>query len=318
MDASTSDVTNAGPLPEALAGVSRDTLDKDLETLGRATRSGESYDFGIDEGVMPVMDQLNIQPILQTNQLGLTSDNLRRSDNASAIFGRVPDFGSSRDVRESAQEPLLPLVPRSNRGRQTGDKTFLKRNSMPTPPVPKGRKKEKETKKDIVFEKSDSSCSGDFVRDFDSQLELFRKEMILEFQQALDKAHPGSKLVIIDGKMVISSIKEERKSQSSLVDQETVETIEEVKKEIILKPECSPSEETICQDLCAHEDLTVSIKSVVKNKIVKITLTDYTQVGDDPDDLMTPFKRYLKDKNLIKKAHILYDLKTIKKLIPEL
>lgn len=317
MDNSTSDVTNAGPLPEALAGISRDTLDQDLDTLGRATRSGESYDLGVDEGIMPNIDQLNLRPILQTDQLGLTSDNIRRADNASAIFGHVPDFGSSRDIQRSPHNPILPLVPRGDRGRQAGNKIINRKSQLQTASFPKGKKKEKEPKKDIVFEKNDSSCSGDFIRDYDSKLELFRQEMMSEFQLALDQAHPGSKLVIISGRMVITHFKEETESQTSSLDNHLEENIDEIKAETAVKTEPSPSVETICPDLPNHKELIISIKSIIKNKIVKITLTDYTEMRDEQDDLMTPFKRYLKDKNLVKKAHILYDLKTIKKLLPD-
>lgn len=331
MSSTPNDVAEAGPLPEALENIRKGNLDLELAALTKSTRSSSFYDMGMDDGMVPNMELLNNNPILQTSQLGLSVDNRRDLNNPSAIFGSVPDFGSPNSAPTNPQSAtgLTPLKKQHRqvavgRGRASlkdqkplaSDRTTLRPGSS----RPTGKQKFSNELSagcsEYVSDRSDSSLSGDYPRDDEVPNSVLRTKMMEEFQEALTRAHPGSILKLIDGRMVIETIKED--IMSSMGTQPTISLAQtpegRTQKHTSWNPEVKKSESqaTLCPTWSPPGDVWVSVKSIIKNKLIRVNLTDFVQIEEDLDNLLVPFKRYLKPKNLISKAHIIYDLGTLR------
>lgn len=336
IDVSSADMPDISALQQSVVLLGS-SLDQALRARSEKESSLEEYTLGQNDDQILVGSDISRTPIISTTGLSLSTDNFRTPENKSAIFASSNVFNSQS----------IPAV--SSAGSSTG--TTPKKVVYPKQQKKQKREPQRVAWKYIEAhresKKNSSDCSsskGDGSTEYLSGGEPANEErselvdvgygpvpvdvaeaqkslyalMIKSFRHALSEAYPEAVLNVIKGQMVISkptvpSVGTENTSQEEdlSLDSSISPSVPMITEDKITQ---SPSVAVLTKMCPDTITCFIQVKDIIKNKNVKINVSKYVTEASDLKDIRKLFKAYLKERKLIQKAHLLYDLESLKRL----
>nr|WOE89344.1 VP2 [Cambodia Anopheles rhabdovirus] len=336
IDVSSADMPDISTLQQSVVLLGS-SLDQALRARSEKESSLEEYTLGQNDDQILVGSDISRTPIISTTGLSLSTDNFRTPENKSAIFANSNVFNSQS----------IPAV--SSAGSSTGATP----KKVVYPKQQKKQKKEpqrvawKYIEAHRESKKSSSDCSsfkGDGSTEYLSGGEPANEErselvdvgygpvpvevaeaqkslyalMIKSFRHALREAYPEAVLNVVNGQMVISkptvpSVGTENTSQEEdlSLDSSVSPSVPIVTEDKVTQSPSVAVPTKMCPDTIT---CFIQVKDIIKNKNVKVNVSKYVTEASDLKDIRKLFKAYLKEKKLIQKAHLLYDLESLKRL----
>nr|WOE89339.1 VP2 [Cambodia Anopheles rhabdovirus] len=336
IDVSSADMPDISTLQQSVVLLGS-SLDQALRARSEKESSLEEYTLGQNDDQILVGSDISRTPIISTTGLSLSTDNFRTPENKSAIFANSNVFNSQS----------IPAV--SSAGSSTGATP----KKVVYPKQQKKQKKEpqrvawKYIEAHRESKKSSSDCSsfkGDGSTEYLSGGEPANEErselvdvgygpvpvevaeaqkslyalMIKSFRHALREAYPEAVLNVVNGQMVISkptvpSVGTENTSQEEdlSLDSSVSPSVPIVTEDKVTQSPSVAVPTKMCLDTIT---CFIQVKDIIKNKNVKVNVSKYVTEASDLKDIRKLFKAYLKEKKLIQKAHLLYDLESLKRL----
>nr|WOE89349.1 VP2 [Cambodia Anopheles rhabdovirus] len=336
IDVSSADMPDISTLQQSVVLLGS-SLDQALRARSEKESSLEEYTLGQNDDQILVGSDISRTPIISTTGLSLSTDNFRTPENKSAIFANSNVFNSQS----------IPAV--SSAGSSTGATP----KKVVYPKQQKKQKKEpqrvawKYIEAHRESKRSSSDCSsfkGDGSTEYLSGGEPANEErselvdvgygpvpvevaeaqkslyalMIKSFRHALREAYPEAVLNVVNGQMVISkptvpSVGTENTSQEEdlSLDSSVSPSVPIVTEDKVTQSPSVAVPTKMCPDTIT---CFIQVKDIIKNKNVKVNVSKYVTEASDLKDIRKLFKAYLKEKKLIQKAHLLYDLESLKRL----